>query len=183
MRKRIPLIENGAGYTLVELLAVVTILVILAGIISGIIFSTLRGSNKTRITTEISQNGNYVLGVLSNIISSSTSVTKISGQEISDCTASPFGSSITLRNGDGTETTISCSAGNIQSGSTPLINTGEVRVKDNSCKFTCSQKSSDPYSIPLIDIEFTLEDQNAILFENKASSLFKTSVSIRNFAP
>lgn len=176
-------LRNREGYTIIELLAVISILVILAGIISGILYSTLRGSSKTRITSEVTQNGDYAISVLTNMISSSTSVTKIGGVEIQDCTANPSGTSISLKNIDGDEYSIFCTGNNISSGSSSLINTNQVQVRVNSCQFYCSQKAADPYSIPIIGIELIIEDRNAGLFENKASSLFKTSVSMRNYSP
>ena len=174
---------KNQGYTIIELLAVVSILVILTGIISGILYSTLRGSSKTKITSEVTQNGNYVISVLTNMISSSTSVTKMGGVEIRDCTASPSGVSMSLRNIDGDEYTIFCSQNNISSGSASLINTNQVQVRANSCKFYCSQKATDPYAIPIIGIEFVIEDKTVGFFENKSSSLFKSSVSMRNYSP
>ena len=171
------------GYTIIELLAVVSILVILAGIISGILYSTLRGSAKTKITTEVVQNGNYAISVLTNLISSSSSVTGIGGVEIQDCTASPIGTSISLKNIDGDKYTISCSGNNISSGSASLINTHQVQIRTNSCQFYCSQKAVDPYSIPIVGIEFVVEDKSTGLFESKSSSFFKTSVSMRNYSP
>ncbi|MBI4091695.1 MAG: prepilin-type N-terminal cleavage/methylation domain-containing protein [Candidatus Levybacteria bacterium] len=171
------------GYTIIELLAVISILVILTGIISGILYSTLHGSSKTKITSEVTQNGNYAISILTNIMSSSTSVTKIGGVEIQDCTANPTGTSISLKNINGDEYNISCSGNNISSGSTSLINTDQVQIRANSCQFYCNQKAADPYAVPILGIEFIIEDKSAELFENRSSSLFKTSVSMRNYSP
>ena len=171
------------GYTLIELLAVISILVILTGIISGIIYSTLRGGSKTRITTEVTQNGTYAIGVISNILAPSRGVTKVGGVEINDCTTVQTGSSITVKSIDGGETTFACSGTNISSNSVSLINTNQVQIQPGSCSFSCQQKSTDAYSIPVVSVKFTIEDKNAALFENKSSSLFKTSVSLRNYSP
>ncbi len=171
------------GYTIIELLAVMSILVVLAGIISGILYSTLRGSSKTRITTEVTQNGNYVISVLTNLISLSTSVTQIGGVDIQDCTASPSGTSISLKSLEGDEYIISCSGNNISSGSASLINTNIVQIRTDSCRFYCNQKAADPYSIPIVGVELVVEDKSTGLFESKSSSFFRTSVSMRNYSP
>jgi prepilin-type N-terminal cleavage/methylation domain-containing protein len=171
------------GYTIIELLAVVSILVILTGIISGILYSTLRGSSRTRISTEVTKNGNYAISVLTNMISSSRAVTKIAGVDIPNCTAGPSGTSISLQDIDGDEYVISCSGNNISSGADSLINTNKVQVRPGSCRFSCSQRAADPYAIPIVGIEFVIEDRNVGLFETRASSLFKTSVSMRNYSP
>lgn len=175
--------KSQHGYTIIELLAVMSILVILLGIISGILYSTLRGSNKTRITTEVIQNGTYAIGVISNILVSSRGVTKVGGIEINDCTSVHAGPSITVKSIDGDEVTFNCSGTNISSNNASLINTNQVQIQAGSCSFSCQQKSTDSYSIPIVQVEFIIEDRNAVLFENKSSSLFKTSVSLRNYSP
>jgi len=171
------------GFTIIELLAVISILVILTGIISGILYSTLRGSSKTRINTEVTQNGTYAIGVISNILATSRGVTKVGGAEINDCTTVQTGSSVTVKSIDGDEITFACSGTNISSNSASLINTNQVQIQAGSCSFSCQQKSTDSYSIPIVQIEFTIEDRNAILFENKSFSTFRTSVSLRNYSP
>ncbi len=174
---------HSRGYTIVELLAVVSILVIISGIITGILYSSLRGSSKTKITTEVAQNGNYVLSVFSSVVLDSVNATQIGGVDINDCTASPSGTSITLKTLDANFTTLSCANGTISSGSASLINENQVKIKENSCFFYCSQKSDDAYAIPIIGIKFTLEDKSTGLFETRASSTFETSVSFRNYSP
>src|SRR3989344_2988017 len=122
-------LSSRKGYTIIELLAVISILVILTGIISGILYSTLRGSSKTRISTEVTQNGDYAISVLTNMIAPSTSVTKIGGVDIQDCRTNPSGTSISLKNIDGDEYIISCIGNNISSGSASLINTNQVQIR------------------------------------------------------
>lgn len=175
--------RQSLGYTIIELLTVVSILVIISGIISGILYSTLRGSSKTRITTEVTQNGSYAVSVISNIIIDSTSVTQIGGIDISDCTASPSGTSISLRRLDGATTTLSCANNTISSDSASLINTNNVQIEDNSCFFYCKQVSNDPYSIPIVGVTFKVRDKATGLFESQSSATFDTSISIRNYSP
>ena len=50
-----------AGFTLVELLIVVALVIISAGVTSDIILTLIRSYNKTRISNEIEQNGNFVI--------------------------------------------------------------------------------------------------------------------------
>src|SRR3990167_7157761 len=49
------------GFTLVELLIVVALVIISAGVTSDIILTLIRSYNKTRISNEIEQNGNFVI--------------------------------------------------------------------------------------------------------------------------
>lgn len=173
------------GYTVIELLGVVAILVIVSSIIFGILYSTLRGTSKTNINTVVSQNGSYALSVISNIIIDSRNITQINGADISDCTASPSGTSITLLRLDDSLTTLACEGDpyTITSDSSSLIDTNEVQVMASNCSFTCSQETGDQYGIPRVDVKLTVEDKNTGLFETKASSAFQTSVSLRTYAP
>ena len=62
------LIKNN-GFTLVELLVVIFILAIVGTVAFGIITGTLRGANKTGSINNIRQNGNYVIGQMTKMIS------------------------------------------------------------------------------------------------------------------
>lgn len=177
------------GYTLIELVTVMGVLVIISNIIIGIVYTTLRGSNKTRITTAVSQNGNYALSIIANIITTSESVTKIDDADIYDCTTSPSGQTIDLKRYGGIVTTISCLDNNIATVSgalkTSLIDTSQVVNDSATCYFKCIQSESDPYDVPIIEYSFSLSDKNAqgALFETKSQATFKSSTSLRNYNP
>ena len=180
----IPRERNGSkGYTIIELLAVVAILVIISGVVTGILYSTLRGSNKAKISTDITQNGNYAISVISAAIIDSRAITQVGGVNISDCTANPSGTSITFRRLSGGSTTFSCSNNTISSNSVSLINSEDVTVEANTCFFYCNQLSSDPYAIPIAGVTFKLTEKNSALFEAQSSAIFNTSVSLRNYSP
>jgi type II secretory pathway pseudopilin PulG len=175
--------KNILGYTIVELLAVIAILVIISGVISGILYSTLRGSNKTKITTNVTQNGNYAISVISAAIINSRSITQIDGSDITDCTTSPSGSSITLTGASGGTTVFSCQSGDITSNGNSLIDTTVVQVADSSCSFYCSQEPTNPYSIPLVGVAFTIEDKSSEFAESQGSAAFDSATSLRNYSP
>ncbi|HVZ66890.1 MAG TPA: prepilin-type N-terminal cleavage/methylation domain-containing protein [Patescibacteria group bacterium] len=177
------LLTNNKGYTVVELLAVVSILVIISGIISSILYSTLRGSNKVKVTTEVTQNGTYAMSIITKTINDSRNVTQVDGVDIDDCTASPSGKSITFQRLDGSTTTFSCSAGDIASNSASIINTNTVQVDDASCIFTCYQKADDLYALPVIGVNFKIEDKNATAEESQGSANFENSIALRNYRP
>ncbi len=174
------------GYTVIELLAVVSILVIIAGVVSGILYSTLRGSGKVKVTGEIIQNGQYAISVVRSIIDDSRNVTLIDGVA-PDCTQpipTPGASSITFKRLDNTTTTISCvgpPSYAIASNSASLVNTQSVKIQN--CIFSCAQLVSDPYSVPIINVTFTVSDRGTGLFESRASSVFTTSSSLRSYSP
>ena len=189
--------KSNKGYTMIELLTVIGILVVVSGIIAGVFYSTLRGTSKAKITTTVAQNGNYALSVISNVIIASNAVTAIgqltqtSDPPFTDCTASPIGQSIDLRGADGTSTTLSCNGGvdgTISSGSASLIDNTQVKINTTdsaNCYFKCIQSANNSYNIPVIEVGFTLSDKQSSnsFFENKSSGIFKTSVSLRNYTP
>ncbi len=190
-------LHSNKGYTVIELLTVAGVLVAIGGILTGIIVSTLRGTNKTQTSNAIAQNGNYALSVISSILISSDAVVGLhdtTGQildEDGDCTAQPVGNEIDLRRIDGGITTLICAnqtiASNSASMSVGLLDTSEVRIDTaslNTCYFKCIQQLDDPYSAPSIEVGFTLTDENSSSsFENQASADFKTSVKLRNYQP
>ncbi|PIT89377.1 MAG: hypothetical protein COU27_00580 [Candidatus Levybacteria bacterium CG10_big_fil_rev_8_21_14_0_10_36_7] len=179
-------IKKEKGYTLIELLTVISILIILFSIIGGILHSSLRGSSKAKITTAVAQNGNYALSIISNIIISSKAVTKVGGVDVADCTASPSGQTITLSRADGGVSVLSCTNDTISSNSASLIDTTSVRVDSTSisnCYFYCNQIAGDPYAVPIVGFGFTLQEKSATLFENKSASKFESSASLRNYSP
>ena len=197
-------ISNCRGYTLVELLAVTSIVVIVSGLIIGILYSTLRGGNKSKVTNDVAQNGNFALSIISNTALLASNVISVNQTSISDCTNSsenianfpsnpdgyPSGTSIEFERVDGSLVAFSCDASSqsIASSSATanqnyLIDNNSVKVDPASCSFTCVQPDSNPYAQPIISVSFTVSQRSGAVFENVASSTFDTSVTMRNFNP
>ena len=173
------------GYTIAELLAVMSILIVISGVITGILYSTLRGSNRVKITTEVTQNGTYALGFMTRAINDSRNIVSIGGTPIADCTAdpNPSGKSIVIKRIDGATTEFECSGAELTVDNVSLINTDQIQSDLASCTFSCTQTTDDLYSVPIINIEFKLEDRDATLPEARSSSTFKTSVLLKNYRP
>lgn len=176
--------SSRRGYTIVELLAVAGILVVISGTIFGIIYFTIRGSNKTRQTTKITQNGRYSVAVLQGIISDSRNITRVDGKYIADCTSNPSGiNSITLIRLDGGRTILTCGlidgVYTIASNGASLLDTRNV--KSSYCNFSCSQVAQDPYSIPIVNISYKIVG----LYQSYSSPGFTASVSssLRVYSP
>jgi prepilin-type N-terminal cleavage/methylation domain-containing protein len=182
--------RNDSGFTLIELLVVTGIFVAVSGIIGGILFSTLRGSETTRTTTQIAQNGNFAMTALSDVIKQSRQVVNVYEDEplenFVDCTNNPTGTHITLRMPDNREATLTCDHNEehkIASSSaqrTYLLTDSNVRVVENSCKISCFQPSA--FSAPRVEIQFGLgkaDSTNGIVEDT--SEHFQTQINIRNF--
>lgn len=66
---------DSKGFTLVELLVVVALIIIVVGVSGDIIVSLVRSYNKTQIQNEIEQNLNFVLTKVENDLRNATAVT------------------------------------------------------------------------------------------------------------
>ncbi len=189
INSKYPILNNSSGYTLVELLAVSSIIVIVSGLIVGVLYSTLRGGNKTRVTNDVSQNGNYAMSIISNTALLAQAVTEVGGTPISDCTVPRQGSSIEFETEQGNLVKFICDPSTesiaSMSGSLTnnLIDVNAVKVDPATCSFRCTQNNANPYSLPIIKIGFTVSQRSGSTFENIASSPFNTSVTMRNFNP
>jgi type II secretory pathway pseudopilin PulG len=181
-------ILNNKGYTLVELLAVIVIMITVGTVIMSILVSALRGGNKSQTTNQVRESGNYVISQMSKMITFAKHLDGLSTDNIkydSNCvlkvvspapTPIPY-QYIKFTAFDGGQTTFSCSGGNIASNTAALIDTSTLVV--TNCTFICTQPSiSIP---PTIDISFTLNEKiNSSFSEKKASIPFETSITIRN---
>lgn len=176
------------GYTIIELLAVMTIVVVVSGMIAGILYSTLRGGSKSKITSDVAQNGNYAISVISQTIILSQDVTSVGGTPITSCITSPTGTSIDLTQSDGSTITFSCTNNTVASTSatvtSSLIDTSNLEVDPTTCAFKCRQDNNNPIAIPVIDVAFSVKQKGSVTnAEAKSSASFSTSTSMRNYNP
>ena len=199
--KRILLkIKCNKGYTLVELLAVIVVMVVVGMIIATIIVSSLRGGNKTSAINEIRDSGNTAMTRMSRAIEFAKNFEGVSetanGTFRTDClppdiaplTPTPpiHYKSVKIRDFDEGESTFSCLGTSIASlsaaGTVDLIDQSRIASKETECYFTCTQAYlSQP---PTIGINFTLSKAvDTVFFEQKYSSEFHTSVLMHNLGP
>lgn len=191
----IKFINSKKGFTLVELLAVMFILVTVGGMATAILISTLRNGSKGNSINDVRQNGQFVISQMSKMITYSSEFCGLSADGAgasddcdqksqantftTDCSISPSPSYnyIKIRSFDGGQTVFSCNGTTISSNGASMINASGFRV--SSCSFTCSKISST--SPPNINISFTLSKLNSGLFvENNATIPFDTSITVRN---
>lgn len=182
-------LKRRQGYTLIELLIVMFLLVIVATLIAGILNSTITGTAKSKVASDLGQNGNYALSIVSDLISNAQdlqSVTDESQATYPSCVTSTSSGltvkSLNLVGFDGGVTILACNdtgispSYTISSNSASLIDTTRVKVVPGSCSFTCTQ--TDEYSIPRIDVTFQLYNANSTTYSDKIT--FSTSVAMRN---
>ena len=183
------------GFTLIELLVVILVIFAVGVLIISVLFSALRGANKTNTIDLVRRNGNSAISQMSRMIRFAKSFNGVSINDPNnlnpDCTVpastptpAPFQYSyVGVTSFDGGQTVFRCLPGDgiapIASNGASLVDTNSVSV--SSCYFTCTQ--SDIFSPPNIGINFSLTQKVTPnqFFENKASADFQTSVSIRNY--
>ncbi len=170
-------------------------IVAIGSILAGIIFSSLRGSDKTTALTNVRENGDFVISQLAKTVRNARNFDGVSTDDVSyttDCVAAnvtptptpiPY-KFVKITSFDGQQTKFSCTSGasgTISSNSASLLDTTLVSL--DSCFFTCSK--STIVDFPTIGIYFALSTFKPTgvvnLFpEKKASINFQTTVTIRN---
>ena len=167
------------GFTLVEMLVVFGVFLIISTIILGILFTVLRGSNKSDSVIMVKQNGEYAMN---QMVSSMRYAKSLDSPTQAACTNSGINvSSIQVTTLDMVKTTISCPATFtyptfIDINGVKLTNTNTVVVE--TCHFSCTQVNSGN---PIIGIYFSLFKVNSNgLPEGGAKIPFESSVALRN---
>lgn len=168
------------GFTLVEMLAVIIVLVTVGGIVFGVLFASLRGSNRATLLSDVQDNGDYALTEMARVIRFSQAVVTPDSCVLGPTPTPISTTSITVRNVDRSLVTYSCTTGSngtIASNGANLIDTRAVKV--TSCSFTCSQNSI--YEAPTIGISFTLNKKvTSSNVDSNAPVVFQTTVNLRN---
>lgn len=167
--------SKQAGFTLVEMLAVIAIFVVIGGIVTSILVTSFRTSNKTDIVTAIQNNGNYAISQMAKTIRDARKL-----QTPFPCVPSVNASSITVLTPDNQQVTYACASSTITSNSASLLDTSQVSLQE--CSFTCMQESES--DLPVIRIRFSLLQKSTSTFAEQIASasavVFQTSVGIRN---
>lgn len=170
------------GYTLIELLTVIAIVVVVGVIVAGILISSLRGGSKSNVLDNVRQNGNDAITQMSKMIIYAQSFNGVSNDGgvsyTTNCAqVSPSYQYIKITSFDGGKTIFSCNGSTIASNGASLIDTASVSLI--LCSFTCTQNNFG--QAPTIGINFTLSQNTSSSFSEKQATIpFKTSVTIRN---
>ncbi|GEM_PF-867758 len=165
------------AFTLIELLASVSVLAVIGTAIFGVFLVTLRGSKKANLLAVVRQNGTSAMSQMVRSIRYAKSL-----DDPSSCVTPLTSTYITITSAsDGEQTIYSCNYGGdapITSNSASLVD-GDVVIA-TSCSFACSQQNIN--SPPTITIQFTLNSKNPnSLVESNASIPFQSSVTLRNY--
>lgn len=195
--KKSQIAKSQKGFTLVELLASVIVLVAVGSIIAGIVTSSLRGAKKTNTIENIRQNGNYTLSQMSKAIEyaqvfsglSDGAIDATTGEKtyVASCfvisptpaplvkfiKVAPLNGKPTIYNCDDSTLTIATLNGTITPTPIPLID--ETSLSVTGCMISCTQNRAT--DTPLIGISFSVSPKSG----STEKIPFETSVTVRNY--
>ncbi|MBI4089396.1 MAG: type II secretion system protein [Candidatus Levybacteria bacterium] len=181
------------GFTLVELLASVIVLIAVGSVVAGIVTSSLRGAKKTTVIEDIRQNGNYTLAQIAKNIEYAKDFNGFSDDGTSYATNCPASFAptptpvvnfnfIKVTPFDGNPIVYNCTSVSpftITANGVSLINTNSVAMIE--CAFACRQNAST--DVPIVKVSFKLKPKNTsgLVEYSTPPILFETSVTIRNY--
>jgi len=160
--------KKDKGFTLIEMLIFITILVVILSISFSFLLVTLRGSSKAEALKKVKQNGDFALSTMERYILSAKKVENPVPEDTR---------SILVTMLDGSQVTFSCGGDRISSGSSFLTDE-EVIVSD--CVFEIDN-IDNPGQPAVVNIDFTVDyGQPGFLTSEKASLDFSSSFVVRN---
>ncbi|MFH2085832.1 MAG: prepilin-type N-terminal cleavage/methylation domain-containing protein [bacterium] len=152
------------GFSLIELLVVVSLLTLLSLLIASLMLTSIVNTTRIRTNTRIKQAGNYAINELQSFVRNSKSILNC------DSTAN----TLTLLNFDGGQTTYSLAADRIASNSSYLTPTNLTVL---SYSISCSPDDTAPQ---LVQFSFDLKDTLSSRSIDYSPLHFETSISLRN---
>lgn len=176
--KESKLIISKKGFTLIELLVSVGVFVIIAVVGSNLFFTILKGSGKTKILTEVKQNGDFAISVMERMIRNAR---KVSG----DCT-NRMGS-LEIENPDGQTTTFEFCGGpdNLVASKSGVMNCSDGRLTNNKVRLVSGTFNCDPgdkLKPAVVVVDFILSQTGSPSRpEEQATINFRTTVTLRNY--
>jgi type II secretory pathway pseudopilin PulG len=166
------------GYTFIELLVSVAVIIVVGSLIFSVFVSVLKGTDTSQAAIVKRQNGMYALNQIVKTIRQAETIVNF------DACATPSGAKdlVLTSTRDSFPTTLSCSSTNITLENSQekafLLDDTEVHP-GNSCSFSCGMQA--PSDIPYVTVAFTLHrsaSQSAVAEDTGLD--FKTTVLLRN---
>jgi len=155
------------GLSLIELIVTLGTTIVIGGAVVNLFLSTIRGAAKSRVLTEVKQNGDYALAVMDRIIRNAEKVEDKGGNFIK------------IKNPDQTTTEFKCESEKITSNGNPLTS-GKVKVSSVCDTFLSYQELIGKPIV--VEIQFNLSQSGAALGkEFEVMVPFQRTVSTRTY--
>ncbi|OIO14760.1 hypothetical protein COY59_05590 [Candidatus Gottesmanbacteria bacterium CG_4_10_14_0_8_um_filter_37_24] len=170
------------GFTLVEILVVVTLMGVIGVITTQIFILGFRSQAKNEILKEVKQNGDYALSIIENMVRNATDIE----------TSCNLGNvqQVTIRNPDGYSTQFDCSGAQIASYSsgfpdpTPtvayILTSDKVVVASCNLRVVCPTPPIEPKYL-FVDYTLTQAGGSDVPIENKATLIYESTISLRTY--
>ena len=171
--------KQSLGFTLIEVLVVISILAIVGGVFTMSIVSFTTSKNKSSSLSEVKQNGDYALSLMEQNIRNSAPPVSCN---------SPINDQVTIRSENGSSQVIACVETGLANSritigpatsiaTNPTLVSRSIRV--TSCSFTCQTGTS--FSSDGVAIAFSLSLNSASTqVSERSQETFSTTVFLRN---
>lgn len=162
--------QHNRGFTLVEILVVITIFVVLLMVVNEIFFSILKGSSKSDVTGKVKREGEAAIAVMDRELRNSKTLS-----------CSGDNRSVTYLSSIGVLTTFACvnlgsADGKITKGGLDLTSNDTTVT---SCSFAC-QSINGVTKVVLINLSISEKANSSSRVQEKAKTDLQTRVVIRN---
>lgn len=170
------------GFTLIELMVVVTLIAIIGLITSQMFILNVRSQSKSEIQQEVKQSGDYAISVIESMVRNAVDIEKGSCNQNTD--------QIAITNQDGFSTQFLCDDGNkriasvssfpdpLPTVSVPLLSE-KVVVSQCSFRVVCP---TPPLSPKYVFINFSVSQENPDAGVNASALLeYQTTIAVRNY--
>ena len=174
--------HTSKGFTLIEMMIVITLMVMLMLTASSLFFTTLIGSSKTNVTTQVKEEGDFALSQIEFLLRNAVALrTNLSGQ-----TCQSGMDSIAFQSYDNGITELQKEADpsddnheKIASNSGIYLTSSRVELTSGPT-FNCSQ--SNDGSAPFVEVNFTLRKGTPGIDQARdiVEQTFNTGVSLRS---
>jgi type II secretory pathway pseudopilin PulG len=176
---------NSYGFSLIELMVGLAIMITATTIVLAIIVSSFRLSSKSTIQDQVRQNGNYALSQMTKVLLYADSINNIadsSGPFSLPCGSSKSFSSIDVTYNKTDTYYFSCGTSDgLKSGATYSAANSMINpnIYVTSCEFKCTQ--ADTAVPPQLEIRFKLQyGAGGAVVEKSAEQTFSTRIKMRN---
>lgn len=190
--------RENKGFTFIELLVTVGIIIVLTTVVAQILFSTIRSNTKSEVIREVKQNGDIAIDIMSRMMQQSLSVSVPPPASCKDISVTPAvqdsSGSITLTNIDSGSTTFECRMddahgvlriASVSASETQYLTSQNLTLPGVDCnddparlQFLCTSVAGKPSTVTL---SFSLKQRGDPRNQyEKAQYSFQTTVHMRN---
>ena len=171
--------NNKSGYSLIELLVVITLIAILGTLTAEAFILGLRAQSKSEILKEVKQNSEYIGQVIENMVRNSIDI------EETQCNSNT--QELTIRSSDGYYTTFDCTATVMASisGQFPeptvyqTLSNNRVSLENCNFRIVCPTPPTNP---KYIFFNFSMSQTGSDLpKEKQANYEYQNTISLRNY--